>query len=201
MAGIKEGRGPQETLEQKRKSSSSVINGHSACPERMWEEGGKRQQVCLEGRVCPQMYFKLPKLDTLVLLHSGEEGFEVFIALPQTDSLSLFKGVSLLVKLDAHQVTRCIYLRTSDSHTGKGPACFKGWSKHFHSQMRRRRVREAPAPSGCLSRPQRWPRLPGHRFCHAGLPPQISSPPQFTDDSTGCREPFFLNEDFSCMFS
>lgn len=103
MAGMKEGRGPQEILEQKRKYCSSVISGRSACPERMWGEGGKRQQVCLEGRVCLQMYFKLLKSDTLVLLHSGEEGFEVFISLPQTpmwhvgtgNSLSLYKGVSL----------------------------------------------------------------------------------------------------------
>lgn len=57
----KGGEGPQEILDQKRKYFSSVINGHSACPERMWEVGGKRQQVCLEGRVCLQMYFKLLK--------------------------------------------------------------------------------------------------------------------------------------------
>lgn len=86
MAVITEGRGPQEILEQKRKYFSSVINGHLACPERMWEEGGKRQQVCLEGRVCRWVYFKLLKSEALLLLHSGEEGFEAFISLPQTSS-------------------------------------------------------------------------------------------------------------------
>lgn len=151
---MKEGRSPQEILEQKRKYFGSVINGHLACPERMWEEGGKRQQVCLEGRVCLQMYFKLLKWDALVLLHSGEEGFEVFISLPQTPmrwvghSLSPFKGLSGLFKLDCHQVTRGIYLRTSYSPRGRGPACSKSSKKHLHSQRRRLRVREAPACSG-----------------------------------------------------
>lgn len=97
----KEGRGPQEILEQKRKYFSSVINGHLACPERMWEKGGKKQQVCLEGRVWPQMYFKLLKSEALVLLPSGKEGFEAFISLPQTSvgrerKLFPFQGVSLL---------------------------------------------------------------------------------------------------------
>lgn len=45
MAAMKEGRGPQEILEQKRKYFGSVINGHLACPERMWEEGGKAAGV------------------------------------------------------------------------------------------------------------------------------------------------------------
>lgn len=97
----KEGRGPQEILEQKRKYFSSVINGHLACPGRMWEKGGKKQQVCLEGRVWPQMYFKLLKSEALVLLPSGKEGFEAFISLPQTSvgrerKLFPFQGVSLL---------------------------------------------------------------------------------------------------------
>lgn len=84
MAAIQEGRAPQEILEQKRKNVSCVINGHLACPERMWEEGGKKQQVCLEGRVYLGMYFKLLESEAVVLLHSGEEGFEAFISLPQT---------------------------------------------------------------------------------------------------------------------
>lgn len=68
---------------------------------------GKKQQVCLEGRVCLQMYFKLLKLETLVLLHSGEEGFEVFISMHRLlwgegkETLP-FKGVTLLFKLDCH---------------------------------------------------------------------------------------------------
>lgn len=83
MAAIQEGRAPQEILEQKRKNVSSVINGHLACPERMWEEGGKKQQVCWEGKVCLQMCFKLLESEAVILLPSGEEGFEAFISLPQ----------------------------------------------------------------------------------------------------------------------
>lgn len=43
--------------------------------------GREKQQVCLEGRVCPPMYFKLLKSEALVLLLSGEEGFEAFYLL------------------------------------------------------------------------------------------------------------------------
>lgn len=51
--------------------------------------------------MCPPMYFKLLKSEALVVLHSGEEGSEAFIFLPQTsgeggwkETLSPFQGVS-----------------------------------------------------------------------------------------------------------
>lgn len=61
--------------------------------------------MCLEGRACPWMYFKLPKSEALVLLHSGEEGFEAFLSLPQISgggwwwklSISLPRRVSLFL--------------------------------------------------------------------------------------------------------
>lgn len=62
----------------------------------MWEERGKKQQVCLEGRVCPQMYFKLLESEALVSSHSGEEGFEVFICLPQASARG--RKLSLLLR-------------------------------------------------------------------------------------------------------
>ena len=62
----------------------------------MWEDRGKKQQVCLEGRVCPQMYFKLLESEALVSSHSGEEGFEVFICLPQASARG--RKLSLLFK-------------------------------------------------------------------------------------------------------
>ena len=46
--------------------------------------------------MCPQVYFKLLESEALVSSHSGEEGFEVFICLPQASARG--RKLSLLFK-------------------------------------------------------------------------------------------------------
>ena len=85
MAAIKEGKGPAGNIRTKKEIFQLCHTwALGLSREDVARERGKKQQVCLEGRVCPQVYFKLLKSEALVSLPSSEEGFEVFISLLQT---------------------------------------------------------------------------------------------------------------------